>query len=64
FFISVPATWFLLSRWLQGFVYRTEIPVSAFLLALFAVISIALLTVSWHSYKAASGNPVKALRNE
>lgn len=64
FIISVPVSWFLLNRWLEGFVYRTEISVLAFLLALLIVIAIALSTVSWHSYKAASRNPVKALRNE
>jgi ABC-type multidrug transport system fused ATPase/permease subunit len=64
FFITVPVIWLLLNQWLQGFVYRTEISVSAFLLALFIVTGIALLTVSWHSYKAASHNPIKALRNE
>ena len=64
FLISVPVSWLLLNRWLQGFAYRTEISAGVFVLALLAVTGIALLTVSWHSYKAAKGNPVKALRNE
>ncbi|MDH6357504.1 FtsX-like permease family protein [Parabacteroides sp. PF5-9] len=64
FVIAVPVSWLLLNRWLQGFVYRAEISVGIFVLALFAVTGIALLTVSWHSFRAASSNPVKALRNE
>lgn len=64
FMISVPVTWLLLNRWLQGFAYRTEISAGAFLLALLAVTGIALLTVSWHSYKAAKANPVDSLRDE
>jgi len=64
FFIAIPVSWLLLNRWLQGFAYRVEISVGVFLLALLVVTGIALLTVSWHSYKAASGNPVKALRDE
>lgn len=64
FLISVPVSWLLLNRWLQSFAYRTEISIGIFLLALLAVTGISLLTVSWHSYKAAKGNPVKALRDE
>jgi len=64
FIIAVPVSWLLLNRWLQGFVYRTEISAGVFLIALLAVAAIAILTVSWHSYKAASGNPVNALRDE
>lgn len=64
FILSVPLSWFLLNRWLEGFAYRTEISVGVFLLALLIVTGIALLTVSWHSYRAASGNPVKALKDE
>lgn len=64
FIIATPVSWLLLKHWLEGFVYRTEISVYVFLLALLAVTCIALATVSWHSYKAASRNPIKALRDE
>jgi hypothetical protein len=64
FLIAVPIVWLLLNRWLQGFVYRAELSVSVFLVALSVVTGIALLTVSRHSYKAASGRPVDALRDE
>ena len=64
FLIAAPISWIFLNDWLQSFVYRTNISVGVFLLALFVVAVIALLTVSWHSYKAASGNPVDALRDE
>jgi len=64
FIVAVPVTWYMLTRWLQGFAYRTHISVTSFLMALIAVTAIAILTVSWHSYKAATANPVKALRDE
>ncbi len=64
FLIAAPVSWILLNRWLQSFVYRTDITVSVFLVALLVVASIAMLTVSWHSFRAASRNPVKALRDE
>lgn len=64
FLMAAPLSWILLNRWLQGFVYRTTLSVGVFVIALLSVIGITLLTVSWHSYRAASGNPVKALRDE
>ncbi|MDL2278703.1 ABC transporter permease, partial [Parabacteroides sp. OttesenSCG-928-G07] len=64
FLIAAPVSWILLDRWLQSFVYRTDISAGIFILALLVVAAIALLTVSWHSFKAASGNPVDALRSE
>ncbi len=64
FVIAVPITWYLMNRWLESFVYREKITVGVCLLAGATVTLITLLTVSWHSYKAASANPVKALRSE
>ncbi|MEG1543559.1 MAG: FtsX-like permease family protein [Tannerellaceae bacterium] len=62
--LAVPGTWYLLSRWLDGFVYRTEVSGLTCLLSGVIVLVITLLTVSWHSYRAASCNPVKTLRSE
>ncbi|MDH6533895.1 ABC transporter permease [Parabacteroides sp. 52] len=64
FLLAAPVSWILLNRWLQIFVYRINISVGIFIIALLSVTAITLLTISWHSYKAASGNPVKALKNE
>ncbi len=64
FVFATPITWYLMNRWLESFVYRQEMTVGIYLLAGLAVVLITLFTVSWHSYKAASANPVKALRSE
>ncbi len=64
FAISIPVTWYLMSHWLESFVYRQDMTFGICLLAGLIVLGITLLTVSWHSYKAASGNPVNALRSE
>ena len=64
FVIAVPVSWLFLNQWLEHFVYHTEISVFHFLLGGLSVLFITLLTVSWHTYKAASGNPVKVLRSE
>ena len=62
--IAAPIAWFSMDQWLQNFAYRINISLWIFLLAGFLALLIALLTVSWQSYKAASKNPVEALRYE
>ncbi|HEY9004924.1 MAG TPA: FtsX-like permease family protein, partial [Ohtaekwangia sp.] len=62
--ISVPLAWYAMDRWLEGFAYRTSIDVLVFVYAGGAAMLVALLTVSFESFKAATANPLKALRNE
>ena len=64
FVIAVPVTWLLLNRWLEGFANRVSVTPIHFLLGGLTVLVITLLTVGWHSYRTASGNPVKSLRSE
>lgn len=64
FAISVPLGMFVMNKWLQGFEYKTTIDVLIFVYAGVAALLIALITVSFESFKAASTNPVKALRTE
>jgi ABC-type antimicrobial peptide transport system permease subunit len=64
FVVAVPVAWWLLNRWMENFVYRAAFSIRTYVLSLLIVAGITLLTVSWHSYRAASGNPVDALRDE
>jgi putative ABC transport system permease protein len=64
FVISVPLGWYAMTKWLEGFAYKINISIDVFLYAGGAAIIIALLTVSFESLKAASTNPVNALRSE
>lgn len=64
FLIAVPLTWLLLDHWLANFVYHTDMSIGIYLLSGLFVLFITLLTVSWHTYRAASGNPVNVLRSE
>ena len=64
FAISCPVAWYILHKWLQSFAYRTELSWWIFALAGLLALGIALLTVSWQSWRAASRNPVEALRYE
>jgi putative ABC transport system permease protein len=64
FLIAVPITWYTLHKWLENFAYRTEISWWIIGLAGILTLIIALLTVSWQSWRAATKNPVEALRYE
>jgi putative ABC transport system permease protein len=63
-FIAVPAGYFLMSKWLQGFAYRVGVEWWMLAIAAAAAILIALITVSFQAIKAAIANPVKSLRTE
>ena len=62
--IAFPLAWWAMSKWLEDFAYRITINGWVFVIAGIAALSIALLTVSFQSVKAAVMNPVKSLRME
>ncbi len=64
FFIATPIAYYTMNRWLQNFAYRTELSWWIFALAGFMALGIALMTVSFQSWRAARRNPVEALRYE
>ncbi len=64
FVIAVPVSWYTMNKWLEGFAYKTTMNWWIFALAGITALIIALLTVSWQSFKAAIANPVDSLRDE
>lgn len=62
--IATPLAWFAMNKWLDGFAYHIDIHWSIFVFAFLAALSIALLTVSYESIKAALTNPGESLRSE
>lgn len=65
--IAWPLTYYAATRWLENFPYRFDLAVNipiVFLASAGVIIFIALATVSYHSLKAATINPVEAIRNE
>ncbi|MCD6090590.1 MAG: ABC transporter permease, partial [Bacteroidales bacterium] len=64
FVIASPIAWYAMSEWLNNFAYKTELSLWIFALAGILALAIALLTVSFLSWKAASRNPVEGLRYE
>jgi len=64
FVIATPIAWYAMNKWLESFAYKTSLSWWIFALAGLLALGIALLTVSWQSWKAATRNPVEALRYE
>jgi len=62
--IAWPAAWYVMHKWLQNFAFKTGINWWIFALGGGITLVIALLTVSWQSVRAATRNPVEALRYE
>jgi putative ABC transport system permease protein len=64
FVIATPIAYYVMNKWLESFAYKTELSWWIFALAGILALVIALLTVSWQSWRAATRNPVEALRYE
>ena len=62
FLIAVPIAYYMMSSWLNNFVYRIPMSAGIFLLAVVLSIVIAWLTVGYKALKAAVANPVKSLK--
>ncbi len=62
--VAFPLGYYFMSKWLQDFEYRTDIPWWVFVLSGAITIMIALITIGFKSIKAAMMNPVKSLRSE
>ena len=64
FIIATPIAYYAMNKWLENFAYKTTLSWWIFALAGLLALGIALLTVSIQSWKAATRNPVEALRYE
>lgn len=64
FVVAVPLSWYSAQKWLEGFEYKTPLNIIPFMYAGICALVIALLTISYESFKAANTNPARTLRNE
>jgi putative ABC transport system permease protein len=62
--IAFPIAYLFMDKWLKIFPYNTGLSATPFLLSALTVLIITMLTVSFHAIKAATANPVEALRSE
>jgi hypothetical protein len=60
----LPISYYITSRWLDGFAFRITLSLWYFVGAGFLAISIAWLTVGAQAIKAAALNPANCLKDE
>jgi putative ABC transport system permease protein len=64
FVLACPVGWYAMHSWLRNFAYRTGLNWWVFGLSGIIALAIAILTVSLRTWRAATRNPVEALRYE
>ncbi|MCY1719258.1 ABC transporter permease [Prolixibacteraceae bacterium Z1-6] len=64
FVIATPVAYYVMNKWLENFAYKTTLSWWIFASAGALALGMALLTVSFQSWKAATRNPVESLRYE
>jgi ABC-type antimicrobial peptide transport system permease subunit len=64
FLVAAPLGWLAMNAMLQEFEYRISIGPIIFATALLTTLLIALITVGYRSFQAATANPVDSLRSE
>ena len=62
--LAVPVVWVGMSRWLDGFAYRIPMSPVPLVSAALIVLAFALAVVAAHAVRAATADPVRALRSE
>jgi ABC-type antimicrobial peptide transport system permease subunit len=64
FLIAAPLSYWAMYKWLQDYAYRISIQWWVFAIACIVSVTIAILTVSYQSIRAALANPVDSLKGE
>jgi putative ABC transport system permease protein len=62
--IASPLSWYFLDQWLGNFAYHINLGWITFIISGVIALIITILSVSFHSIKAASANPVNAIKYE
>ena len=62
--LATPTAWYFLDKWLDGFTYQISMSALHFIIPAILALLIALITVSYHSLRAASMNPINIIRTE
>jgi putative ABC transport system permease protein len=64
FVVACPIAWYAMHKWLENFAYKTTLSWWVFVAAGAVAVAVALITISWQSWRAATRNPVESLRYE
>ncbi len=60
--IAFPIAYYLMKDWLQNYTYKTPLSIWIFVISGLAILFIALITVSFHTFRAGNANPVDSIR--
>ena len=64
FVVAIPASYYVMERWLQSFALKTTLDWWVFALSGLIVFLLSTISISWQSWHAATINPVKTLKSE
>jgi putative ABC transport system permease protein len=62
--IALPLAYYVMSRWLQNYVYKTEIGVVVLVLAALMTVVLTFITISYKAYQASILNPAESIKTE
>lgn len=62
--IAIPASLYLIERWMRNFRYRTELPLWIFPLCILVLVLFSWIAVFYHTWRLSRINPVEFLREE
>lgn len=62
FLVALPCAWLILNNWMKQFALKAEIDGWVYTFAGLLVLSLSLIFISWQSWKAATINPIRALK--
>jgi hypothetical protein len=64
FIIAAPLSGYVMNQWLHNFAYRVPLEWMMFMYGILTTLIIAFITVGYRSLRAATANPIDALRSE
>lgn len=64
FAVATPIVYYLCREWLNGFIYRIDLPVSAFFIGGMVTLILVALSIATQTLHASRENPIEALRHE
>jgi predicted permease len=62
--IGCPIGWYFMDKWLESYAYHVEVGYLVPVIAAVACFAVSVLTVAYHSLRAAAKDPVQTLRHE
>jgi ABC-type antimicrobial peptide transport system permease subunit len=64
FILSAPVAWYLSTQWLDNFAFKIDVGIQPFIIGGLSAVIISIATVSYHTIKVATANPIDSLKYE